>query len=105
MLPSGMFFQLVEDGEVAIFKDQMKFLLPAEDFDQVDEIRVLQLLQSVSNTKQNIIKLVDIKVVDCRLSITRGRRANTLSMRISLRAIFLISGSSSDSTNFLMATI
>lgn len=99
MLPSGMFFQLIEDGEVAIFKDQMKFLLPAEDFDQVDEIRVLQLLQSVSNTKQNIIKLVDIKVVDCRLP------NDTLSMRISLRAIFLISGSSSDSTNFLMATI
>ncbi len=48
-----MFFQLVEDGEVAIFKDQMKFLLPAEDFDQVDEIRVLQLLQSVSKQKND----------------------------------------------------
>lgn len=31
--------------------------------------------------------------------------ASTFSMRISLSAIFLITGSSSDSTNFLMATI
>jgi hypothetical protein len=39
-----MFFQFVEDCQVAIFKDQMKFLLSPENFDQVDEIRMLQLL-------------------------------------------------------------
>lgn len=38
ILPSGMFFQLVKYGQVAVLENQMEFLFTSEHFDQVDQV-------------------------------------------------------------------
>lgn len=43
-LPSRMLFQFVEYGQIAIFKDQVEFLLATKHFNQIDQVGMFQLL-------------------------------------------------------------
>lgn len=39
--PFGVFLQLVEDGVVAEFEDEVEFPLPPEHLDEIDEVGML----------------------------------------------------------------
>lgn len=43
-VPSRVFLQLVEHGQVAVFEHEVQLLLAAEHFDEVHQIGVLELL-------------------------------------------------------------
>lgn len=52
VLPFGMFFKLVENCSITKFEDEMEFPLPPKNFDQIDQIRVLQILVKIWNKFQ-----------------------------------------------------
>lgn len=89
--PARVPFQFVEHRALAELEHQVEAALPAENFQEVDQIRVLQVLEAKAPFRERKEPAY----------LTPG----TFNSLISLRAIFLMSGSSSLSENFLMATI
>ena len=45
ILPFGMLFQFIENRSFTVFKDQMQFPFPSEDFNQIDQVGMLQIFQ------------------------------------------------------------
>lgn len=46
VIPLGVLLEVVEDGELAVLEDEVELPVSLEDLDEVDQVGVLQLLQT-----------------------------------------------------------